>query len=97
MRELEQGSAEAIHVSAMVGEMMRRVLADALVDLARSKGPAYLDMLLERGLARCCASFRERPDDTPETAKMLRAWFAGEGRAALNEVIDRASAEAVRD
>jgi hypothetical protein len=36
-------------------------------------------------------------DDTPETAKMLRAWFASEGRAALNEVIDRAKAEVVRD
>lgn len=97
MSEIEQGSAEAVYISALVGEMMRRVLGDALVDLARSKGPAYLDMFAERELARYVDLFRERADDTPETAKMLRAWFAIEGRAALTQVVERASAEAKLD
>ncbi|XYD12025.1 hypothetical protein R1A27_33330 (plasmid) [Methylobacterium sp. NMS12] len=97
MKELEQGSEEAIYVSAMVGEMMQRVLADALADLARTRGAAYLDMFVERELARYADLFRERPDDTPETSTMLRAWFAVEGSAALRAVVERASAEARRD
>jgi hypothetical protein len=35
----------------MLGEMMRRVLGDALVYLARPKGLAYLDMFKEREMA----------------------------------------------
>jgi hypothetical protein len=50
LKEPEQGSAEAIYVSAMVGEMMQRVLEDALVALAKAKGAAYLDMFAEREL-----------------------------------------------
>lgn len=97
MKEPEQGSAEAIYVSAMVGEMMQRVLEDALVALAKAKGAAYLDMFAERELARYADLFRERPDDMAETTSMLRAWFAVEGSAALRAVIERASAEARRD
>ncbi|QGY03715.1 hypothetical protein MMSR116_18795 [Methylobacterium mesophilicum SR1.6/6] len=97
MQDLEQGSAEAVYVSAMVGEMMERVLEDALVDLAKAKGSAYLDMFVERELARYADLFRERPGDRPETSGMLRAWFAVEGRAALRAVLARASAEARRD
>ncbi|ACB28195.1 transcriptional regulator of met regulon [Methylobacterium sp. PvP062] len=97
MKELEQGSEAAIYVSAMVGEMMQRVLEDALADLARTRGAAYLDMFVERELARYADLFRERSDDTPETSSMLRAWFAVEGSAALRAVVERASAEARRD
>jgi len=43
LNEPEQGSAEAVYVSAMVGEMMRRVLEDALVDLA---GEISADLLV---------------------------------------------------
>ena len=50
MSEPEQGSAEAVYVSAMVGEMMQRVLSDALVDLARTRGASYLDLFMEREL-----------------------------------------------
>ena len=97
MNEPEQGSAEAVYISAMVGEMMRRVLEDALAELARTRGAAYLDMFVERELARYADLFRERPEDTLETTGMLRAWFAVEGRAALQAVLARASAEARRD
>ncbi len=97
MGEPEQGSAEAIYVSAMVGEMMRRVLEDALVDLARTKGASYLDMFTERELARCADLFRDRPGDAPGTSNMLRRWFALEGRAALRDVVERASDRARRD
>ncbi|MHB2210773.1 hypothetical protein [Methylobacterium sp. CM6257] len=97
MEEPEQGSAEAVYVSAMVGEMMQRVLEDALIDLARTRGAAYLDMFVERELARYADLFRERPDDTPETTGMLRAWFMVEGSAALRAVVERANAEARRD
>lgn len=93
----EQGSAEAVYVSAMVGEMMQRVLEDALIDLARTKGTSYLDLFVERELARADDLFRERPGDAPDTAHMLRAWFATDGRAALLAVVGRASAEARRD
>ncbi|MGH1572817.1 hypothetical protein ACRAWG_21760 [Methylobacterium sp. P31] len=65
MKEPEQGSAEAVYVSAMVGEMMQRVLEDALVALAKARGAPYLDMFVERELARYADLFRERPDDTP--------------------------------
>ncbi|MCJ2049379.1 hypothetical protein [Methylobacterium sp. J-070] len=61
MSDPEQGSAEAVYASAMVGEMMQRVLSDALVDLARTKGASYLDMFMGRELARyaiCSASGR---------------------------------------
>ncbi len=61
MTEPEQGSAEAVYVSAMVGEMMQRVLQDALVDLARNKGAAYLDMFKSvswRAMPTCFASGR---------------------------------------
>jgi transcriptional regulator of met regulon len=81
----------------MVGEMMQRVLQDALVDLARTKGVAYLDMFRERELARYADLFRERSDDTPETTSMLRAWFLMEGNAALQAVVEQAGAEAKRD
>ena len=97
MSEPEQGSAEAVYVSAMVGEMMQRVLSDALVDLARTKEAGYLDMFMERELARYADLFRERSDDTPETTSMLRAWFVMEGSAALRAVVERASTEAQRD
>jgi hypothetical protein len=97
LKEPEQGSAEAIYVSAMVGEMMQRVLADALAELARTRGAAYLDIFVERELARYTDLFRERPDDTPETTSMLRAWFVMEGSAALRAVVERASVEATRD
>jgi hypothetical protein len=97
LKEPEQGSAEAIYVSAMVGEMMQRVLADALAELARTRGAAYLDIFVERELARYADLFRERPDDTPETTSMLRAWFVMEGSAALRAVVERASVEAARD
>jgi hypothetical protein len=97
LNEPEQGSAEAVYVSAMVGEMMRRVLEDALVDLARTRGAAYLDMFVERELARSADLYRERPDDSPETTSMLRAWFAVEGSAALRALVERASIEARRD
>ncbi|MGH1573765.1 hypothetical protein ACRAWG_27875 [Methylobacterium sp. P31] len=97
LEEPEQGSGEAIYVSAMVGEMMQRVLEDALIDLARTRGAAYLDMFVERELARSADLFRERPDDTPKTSSMLRAWFVMEGSAALRAVVERASAEAARD
>jgi hypothetical protein len=97
LNEPEQGSAEAIYVSAMVGEMMQRVLEDALVDLARTKGASYLDLFIERELARYAGLFRERPGDAPDTSAMLRAWFTMEGSAALREVVGRANAEARRD
>ena len=97
MQEPEQGSAEAVYVSAMVGEMMQGVLEDALADRARTRGAAYLDMFVERELARYANLFRERRDDTPETTSMLRAWFAREGSAALRAVVERASIEAGRD
>ncbi len=97
MREPEQGSAEAVYVSAMVGEMMQRVLQDALMDLARTKGSAYLDMFVERELARFADLFRGRPDDTSETTGMLRAWYLMEGRAALRAVVEQARIEATRD
>ena len=97
MTEPEQGSAEAVYVSAMVGEMMQRVLEDALSDLARTKGVAYLDMFVERELARYADLYRKRPDDTPETNNMLRAWFAMEGSAALRTLVERASARVKRD
>ena len=97
MSDPEQGSAEAVYVSAMVGEMMQRVLRDALADLARTRGASYLDLFMERELARYADLFRERPDDTPETTSMLRAWFVKEGSAALRAVVERASAEAGRD
>ena len=97
MSEPEQGSAEAVYVSAMVGEMMQRVLCDALVDLARTRGASYLDLFMERELVRYADLFRERSDDTPETTSMLRAWFVMEGSAALRAVVDRASAQARRD
>ncbi|MEE7503936.1 hypothetical protein ACLBXO_28125 [Methylobacterium sp. C33D] len=97
MKEPEQGSAEAVYVSALVGEMMQRVLTHALTDLARMKGAAYLDMFVERELSRYTDLYRERPDDTPETTSMLRAWFGLEGSAALRAVVERASAEARRD
>ena len=82
MNEPEQGSAEAVYISAMVGEMMRRVLEDALAELARTRGAAFLEIFVARELARCADLFRERPGDTPETTDMLRAWFAMEGGAA---------------
>jgi hypothetical protein len=97
LKEPEQGSTEAVYVSAMVGEMMRRVLEDALAELARTRGAAYLDMFVERELARYADLFRKRPDDSPETTSMLRAWFAVEGSAALRAVVERASIEAARD
>lgn len=97
MEKPEQGSAEAVYVSAMVGEMMQRVLEDALAELARTRGAAYLDMFVERELARYADLYRERPDDMPETTSMLRAWFAMEGSAALRSVVERASTEARRD
>ena len=97
LNEPEQGSAEAVYVSAMVGEMMRRVLEDALADLARTRGAAYLDMFVERELARYADLYRERADDSPETTSMLRAWFAVEGSAALRALVERANAEARRD
>jgi hypothetical protein len=95
--EPEQGSAEAIYVSAMVGEMMQRVLEDALSDLARTKGTSYLNMFVERELDRYADLYRQRPDDKPETTSMLRAWFVMEGSAALRALVERASAEAKRD
>ncbi|MEE7451469.1 hypothetical protein MRF4_28915 [Methylobacterium radiotolerans] len=97
MNEPEQGSGEAVYISAMVGEMMRRVLEDALAELARTRGVSFLDLFVERELARCADLFRERPGDTPETTDMLRAWFVMEGGEALRAVVDRASAEAARD
>ncbi|MCJ2117050.1 hypothetical protein MKK65_10805 [Methylobacterium sp. J-001] len=97
MSDPEQGSAEAVYVSAMVGEMMRRVLGDALVDLARTKGVSYLDIFMQHELARYQDLFRERPEDGPEATKMLRAWLVIEGRAALQDVVARASVEAGRD
>ena len=97
MKEPEQGSAEAVYISAMVGEMMQRVLEDALADLARTRGVSYLDLFVERELARCADLFRERAEDGPETTSLLRAWFAVEGRAALQALVRRASAEAARD
>ncbi len=97
MEKPEQGSAEAVYVSAMVGEMMQRVLEDALAELARTRGAAYLDMFVERELARYADLYRERPDDMLETTNMLRAWFAMEGSAALRSVVERASTEARRD
>ena len=97
MTEPEQGSAEAIYVSAMVGEMMQRVLEDALSDLARTKGVAYLDMFVERELTRYADLYRQRPGDKPETTSMLRAWFVMEGSAALKTLVERASVEAKRD
>ncbi|MHC2106403.1 MULTISPECIES: hypothetical protein [unclassified Methylobacterium] len=97
MREPEQGSAEAVYVSAMVGEMMRRVLEDALVDLARTKGASYLDMFAERELGRYADLFRERTGDTPDISNMLRVWFAVEGSAALREVVERANEKARHD
>ncbi|WP_267428350.1 hypothetical protein [Methylobacterium sp. GC_Met_2] len=97
MKELEQGSAEAVYVSAMVGEMMQRVLEDTLTELARTRGAVYLDMFVERELARYADLFRERPDDTPQTTNMLRSWFALEGSAALRSMVKRASVEARRD
>ncbi|MGU3560045.1 hypothetical protein [Methylobacterium radiotolerans] len=54
-------------------------------------------MFVQRELARYVDLFRERADDTPETTKMLRAWFAVEGRAALTQVVERASAKAKLD
>ncbi|MCJ2016672.1 hypothetical protein MKK84_04395 [Methylobacterium sp. E-065] len=97
MSQPEQGSPEAVYVLAMVGEMMRRVLEDVLVDLARTRGASYLDLFMERELTRYADLFRERSDDTPETTSMLRAWFGMEGSAALRAVVDRASAQARRD
>ncbi|MCJ2101232.1 hypothetical protein [Methylobacterium sp. E-046] len=97
MSEPEQGSAEAVYVSAMVGEMMQRVLSDALVDLARTRGASYLDLFMERELARYADLFREQSDDRAETTSMLRAWFVVEGSAALRAVVARARAEARRD
>jgi hypothetical protein len=97
LKEPEQGSAEAVYVSAMVGEMMQRVLEDALAELARTRGAAYLDLFVERELARYADLFRDRPDDTPETTSMLRAWFAVEGSAALRAVVERASIAAACD
>jgi transcriptional regulator of met regulon len=97
LKEPDQGSAEAIYVPALVDEMMRRVLEDAFVALAKARGAAYLDMFVERELARYADLFRERPDDTPETTGMLRAWFMVEGSAALRAVVERANAEARRD
>ncbi|MCJ2133364.1 hypothetical protein MKK69_04685 [Methylobacterium sp. J-026] len=91
MSEPEQGSAEAVYVSAMVGEMMRRVLNDALVNLARTKGASYLDMLVQREPARYADLFRELPDDTTEITNTLHAWFVMEGSAALRAVVKRAS------
>lgn len=81
----------------MVGEMMQRVLTQALTDLARTKGAAYLDMFVERELSRYADLYRERPDDTPETTNMLRAWFVLDGGAALRAVVECASIEARRD
>lgn len=97
LNEPEQGSAEAVYISAMVGEMMRRVLEDALAELARTRGAAFLEIFVARELARCADLFRERPGDTPETTDMLRAWFAMEGGEALRAVVERASVEAARD
>lgn len=97
MTEPEQGSAEAVYVSAMVGEMMQRVLEDALCDLARTKGTSYLDMFVERELTRYADLYRERPGDKPQTTSMLRAWFVMEGSAALRALVERASVEAKRD
>lgn len=97
MTEPEQGSTEAIYVSAMVGEMMQRVLEDALSDLARIKGVAYLDMFVERELTRYAELYRQLPGDKPETSSMLRAWFVMEGSAALRTLVERASVEAKRD
>lgn len=97
MSEPEPGSAEAVYVSAMVGEMMQRVLSDALVDLARTRGASYLDLFMERELARYADLFRERTDDTSETTSMLRACFAMEGSAVLRAVVEHASTQARRD
>jgi hypothetical protein len=97
LKEPEQGSPEAIYVSAMVGEMMRRVLDDALLDLAKAKGPSYLDTFLERELARYSDLFRERVDDRPETTDALRAWFLVDGQTALREVVARAMTAANRE
>ncbi|MHC2019707.1 hypothetical protein [Methylobacterium sp. CM6247] len=97
MTEPEQGSAEAVYVSAMVGEMMRRVLNDALVDLARTKGSGYLDTFLQRELTRYVELFRERSGDTAEITDALRAWFLTEGSTALQAVIARAKADATHE
>ncbi len=86
-----------MYVSAMVGEMMQRVLEDALVDLARTKGSSYLDMFFEREIKRCDGLFRERTGDAPDKSNMLRAWFAVEGSAALRAVVERANAKARQD
>lgn len=94
MKNPAQGSAEAIYVSAMVGEMMRRVLNDALVDLARTKGLSYLDTFLQRELSRYVDLFRERPGDPPEISEALRAWFLTDGNAALLDVVERAKTDA---
>ena len=73
---------------------MRRVLDDALLDLAKAKGPSYLDTFLERELARYTDLFRERSDDRPETTDALRAWFVADGQTALRDVVARAMAAA---
>jgi hypothetical protein len=97
LNEPEQGSAEAVYISALVGEMMRRVLEDALAELARTRGAAFLEIFVSRDLARCADRVRARPGEPPETTDMLRAWFAMEGGEALRAVVDRASVEAARD
>ncbi|WP_424753303.1 hypothetical protein [Methylobacterium sp.] len=97
MTEPEQGSAEAVYVSAMVDEMMRRVLNDALVDLARTKGSGYLDTFLQRELTRYVDLFRERSGDTAEITDTLRAWFLTEGSTALRTVIARAKSDAAHE
>jgi hypothetical protein len=97
LQKPEQGSAEAVYVSAMVGEMMRRVLNDALVDLARTKGSGYLDTFLQRELTRYVDLFRERAGDTAEITDTLRTWFLTDGRTALQEVIARAKMDAAHE
>lgn len=94
MKKPEQGSAEAVYISAMVGEMMRRVLNDALVDLARTKGSSYLDTFLQRELTRYVDLFRERSGDDAELTDTLRTWFLSEGSTALREVVERAKSDA---
>ena len=45
MKELEQGSEAAIYVSAMVGEMMQRVLEDAYSDIRTAEQKLDLERL----------------------------------------------------
>ncbi|MCJ2138639.1 amidohydrolase family protein [Methylobacterium sp. E-066] len=102
MSDPEQGRAEAVYVSAMVGEMMRRVLGDALVDLALA---AYgLGWHYEAGLQFERLVLAGTFDRHPGLQVILGHWgevvlFYLERLAALQRVakLDRPVADYVRD